>query len=107
MVRFDVVGSAAAAVVKQKRVTVEKKLDAIIEHLTGVIDGGYPGESLWIGNTLAYTGARGGSAGLEYDGGLGAITRREMLAWYDRAAAFVEDNPDYGLSSAFHETHDA
>jgi hypothetical protein len=30
-----------------------------------------------------------------------------MLAWYDRAAAFVEDNPDYGLSSAFHETHDA
>jgi len=66
-------------------VTDEQKLDVIIAHLTDVIDGGYPGESLWIGDTLAYT-------------------RKAMLAWYDRAAALVEDDPGFEMSDALYET---
>jgi hypothetical protein len=88
------------------RVSVEKKLDLIIEHLTDVVDGGYPGESLWIGDTLAYTSANSGE---KYGSQLGSITREAMLAWYDRAATFLEDNPDFGgdVSSALSETEAA
>ena len=85
------------------RVSVEEKLDLIIEHLTGVVDGGYPGDYLWIGHTLAYTSA---NTGEKYGSRLGAITREAMLAWYDRAATFLEQNPDFGgdVSSALSET---
>lgn len=86
-----------------KRVTVEQKLQVIIDHLTEVIDGGYPGDHVWIGNTMAYVTQ---NTGEKYDSQLGTITRREMLAWYDRAAAFLEDRPDFhdDVSSALYET---
>jgi hypothetical protein len=81
----------------------EKKLDAVIKHLTEVGDGGYPGNSLWIGETLAYTSANTCD---EYACQLGSITRKEMLAWYDRAAAFLEKHAAFGgdISSALYET---
>jgi hypothetical protein len=84
-------------------VTDEQKLDVIIAHLTDVIDGGYPGEILWIGDTLAYTSA---NTGEKYGSRLGAITRKAMLAWYDRAAALVEDDPSFEMSDALYETAD-
>jgi hypothetical protein len=92
---------------KLKKLTDEEKLDIIIEHLTGVIDGGYPGECMWIGNTLAYTGSRGGSfSDLKYDSTLGAITRRNMLKWVNHALAFCEREgwPDDDISDALYET---
>jgi len=83
--------------------TDDEKIAVIIEHLTGVTDGGYPGESLWIGDTLAYTAANTGD---KYGSRLGSITREEMLAWYDRAAVSVEDDED-DLTEALYETEAA
>ena len=82
-------------------ITDQQKLDVVIEHLTDVIDGGYPGESLWIGDTLVYTSA---NTGEKYGSRLGSITRKAMLAWYDRAAALVEDGPDFEIGEALYET---
>jgi hypothetical protein len=80
---------------------VDQKLDAIIEHLTQVIDGGYPGEHIWVGDTMAYTSANTGD---KYGSQLRVITAAEMVAWYDRATAFLRDNPDHDMSSALYET---
>lgn len=85
-----------------KRLTAEEKLEAIIEHLTDVIDGGYPGDYVWIGNTMAYTTA---NTGEKYGSRLGTITRRDMLAWYDRAADFLKEHEDESdWSDALYET---
>jgi len=66
--------------------TDEEKLGIVIQHLTGVIDSGYPGDYVWIGDTLAYTSSRGDAfSDLKYDSQLGTITKQEMLDWFDRA----------------------
>lgn len=88
-----------------KKITAAKKLDIIIEHLTDMTDGGYAGDHVWIGNTLAYTSARGGGFGdLEHDAQLGTITKSAMLDWYSRAEEFLDENPDSNISEALHET---
>lgn len=88
--------------------TEQEKLDTIIQHLTDVVDGegGYPGECVWIGDTLAYTSA---NTGEKYGSRLGTITRQEMLAWYDRAATFLEEHSDDfdDISCALYETEEA
>ncbi len=85
--------------------TETEKLDTIIEHLTGVIDGGYPGECVWIGDTLAYTSA---NTGEKHGSNLGTITRLEMLAWYDRAVTFLEEHSDdFDMGLALYETAEA
>lgn len=83
--------------------TDKEKLDVIIEHLTGVIDGGYPGDIIWIGDTLAYTSA---NTGEKHGSQLGVITRKEMLAWYNRAVAFLKQHewPDDEINDALYET---
>lgn len=87
--------------------TDEQKLEIVIEHLTRVHDGGYAGDYVWVGDTMAYTSSRGGSfSDLEHDASLGTITRQEMLDWVDRAIAFCKrsDWDDDDVSGVLNET---
>lgn len=87
--------------------TDNQKVEIVIEHLTGVTDGGYSGDYVWIGDTMAYTSSRGGVlTGLKSDSSLGTITRQAMLDWADRAIAFCKRPgwEDEDISSALHET---
>ena len=91
--------------------TDEQKLEMIIDHLTGYSmitrTGGYPGEALWIGKTLAYTASRGGDfSDLKNDSSLNSITKREMLKWADRVIAYCKEHdlPEEDRNEAFYET---
>lgn len=97
----DVDQMAAALYEGGKQPTDDEKLEVVIEHLTGVIDGGYPGESMWIGKTLVYTTA---NTGEKHGSQLGTITRRAMLAWYHRAEALLKEDPTWPMSDALYET---
>jgi hypothetical protein len=71
--------------------TDDEKCTAITLYLTGMIDGGYPGDCVWIGDTMAYTTSRGGGCSdLKYDSELHTIIKAEMLEWFGRAAAYCE-----------------
>jgi hypothetical protein len=85
--------------------TDEEKLEVITEFLTDVDDGGYPGEHVWVGDTMAYTSANTGD---KHGSKLGTITKTEMLDWYDRAAAWLEEHFEYDdperMRTALYET---
>ena len=92
----------------KSKLTKEQKLDIVIEHLIGVIDGGYPGDYVWIGNTMVYTSSRGGAfSDLKNDSSLGVITKREMLNWFNRALIVCEEqgwDPEENVAGALYES---
>lgn len=84
--------------------TNDKKIEKVIEHLTEShleTHGGYAYDYQWIGEYLVVAGLD--DAKERNRTKIDTYHRGNIIAWYDRAEAFLKDNPVH-LSDALFET---